>query len=101
MCDLGSREFIKLLPDDIDKALWAGESGAAPHGLCLLIPDGHKVLARQSWQDAVAKVGLVEEPMATVDNYRAIARSYFPRSRLGALSSLSKDQRFAGRLKEF
>jgi hypothetical protein len=101
ICDLGDREWIKLPLDDIEEALWAVGSGAADHRLCLLVPEGHKVLARQSWQDAVAKVGLVEEPMVTVDNYRAIARSYFSTSRLGDLSYLSKDQRFAGRLKKF
>ena len=68
---------------------------AATRSLCLFVPEGHKVLKTEAWQAAIHEVGLIEEPMVTLENYLSVVRAYLPQSRLGDLGHLSKDERFA------
>lgn len=99
--DLGDRERKKLPLDDIEVALLRIAHGGAEQSLCLLVPDTHKVIESESWRVAVGAIGLIEEPMVTLQNYLSVARSYFPQSRLGDLRRLSDDRRFLARLRKF
>lgn len=99
--DLGDKTLKQPSLDDIEEALDLIAKNAAQHSLCLLVPETHAVVKTDAWRAAVDTIGLIEEPMVTLDNYLAVARSYFPQSRLGNLSHLSDNRRFLTRLRKF
>lgn len=98
ICDL---EMEKLGNEDLQTALLGLANREYRHHLCLLVPENHAVRKTAAWQAAVQQVGLIEEQLVTITNYRAIARYYFERSRLGNHGYLSRNERFFEKLKKF
>ncbi|MGJ4899135.1 hypothetical protein ACQR2B_29180 [Bradyrhizobium oligotrophicum] len=99
--DLGDRTLKHPPLDDVETALDLIARDAALQSLCLFVPDTHEVVKTDAWRAAVETTGFIEEPMVTLDNYLAVARSYFPQSRLGNLGHLSDNRRFLTRLRKF
>jgi hypothetical protein len=99
--DLGDPTMKRLPLNDLEQALFLIANDAAEQSLCLMVPHKHGIVGTEAWGVAVESVGLIEEPMANVENYRAIGRHYFPQSRLGNLQHLSDDRRFLTRLRQF
>lgn len=99
--DLGDKTLRHPPLDDIETALDLIARDAALQSLCLLVPGTHEVVKTDAWRAAVGTVGLIEEPMVSLDSYLPVARSYFPQSRLGNLSHLSGNRRFLTRLRKF
>ena len=99
--DLGNPTLKKLPLPDIEQALFLIANDAAMQSLCLMVSHKHEIVGAEAWRAAVETIGLIEEPMVIVGNYLAIARGYFPQSRLGDLRHLSKDRRFLTRLRKF
>ena len=99
--DLGDNTLKQPSLDDVEATLDLIARDGALHSLCLLVPDTHPVVETDAWCAAVDTIGLIEEPMVTLDNYLAVARSYFPQSRLGDLQRLSDNRRFLTRLRKF
>lgn len=99
--DLGDRTLKQPSIDDLERALDLIARDAAEQSLCLLVPETHEVIGKSAWHAAVEAIGLIEEPMVSMQNYLEVARSYFPRSRLGDLSYLSDHHRFLARLRKF
>jgi hypothetical protein len=99
--DLGDRMLKHPPRGDVELALDLIARDAALQSLCLLVPDTHEIVKTHAWLAAVETIGLIEELTVTPDNYRLVARSYFPRSRLGNLGHLSDNRRFLARLKKF
>jgi len=98
ICDL---DMEKLGSEDLKQALLGLANREYGRHLCLFVPENHAVRKTAAWQAAVQQVGLIEELLVTITNYRAIARYYFERSRLGNLGYLSKNERFLEKLKKF
>lgn len=99
--DLGDKTLAHPLIGDIERALELIAGDAALHSLCLLVPAEHALVKTDAWRAAVNAIGLIEEPIVTLDNYLVVARTYLPQSRLGDLSRLSDNRRFMARLKKF
>lgn len=99
--DLGDETLKHPSSNDVKLALNLIARDAALQSLCLLVPDTHEVVQTDAWRAAVKTIGLIEELTVAPDNYRLVARSYFPRSRIGNLSHLSGNQRFWTRLRRF
>ena len=98
--DLGDKTLKQPSLGDIEEALDLISTNAAQHSLCLLVPEKHAVVKTEAWNAAVDAIGLIEEPMVTPENYLAVARSYFPQSRLGDLRHLSDNRLFLSRLRK-
>jgi hypothetical protein len=99
--DLGDKTLKQPPIDDVERALDLIARSAAQQTICLLVPETHPVVKTDAWHAAVDTTGLIEEPMVKLDNYLAVARSYFPQSRLGDLRQLSDNRRFLTRLRKF
>jgi hypothetical protein len=99
--DLGDLDLKRLPLSDIERTLFLIAGDRTEQSLCLLVPDTHKIVGTAAWLAAVETIGLIEEPLVTVDNYLTVARAYFPQSRLGNLQHLSENRRLLSRLREF
>lgn len=99
--DFGDKTLKHPPLQDIERALDLIARSAAQQSLCLLVPETHGVVTTDAWRAAVDTIGLIEEPMVTLDSYLAVARSYLPQSRLGNLRRLSDNRRFLTRLRKF
>ena len=78
---------------------------AAQQSLCLLVPrvGTHEVVKTDSWRAAVDTIVVLVPKSRWRDTGKfilAVARSYFPQSRVGDLSHLTNDRRFLSRLRK-
>jgi hypothetical protein len=99
--DLGDKSLRQPTLNDIERALELIASNGTEQSVCLLVPEKHPAIETAAWNTAAEAIGLIEELMVTPENYLAVARAYFSRSRLGDLEHLSDNRRFRARLKQF
>jgi hypothetical protein len=96
VCDARDRRI-----EDLEHVLQGIADQAFEQHVCLMVRDDSPLLARAAWREAVDRVGLIEEPSVTVDNYRWVVRYLLSLSDLGGLKHLGDNKPFMDRIRMF
>lgn len=87
--------------DDLDSVMTGIANDAFECHLFLMISSRSKLLERASWHEACGRVGVIEEPTVTMENYRGLTRRLLEMSDLSDVLGFGNDSTFLARMKVF